>query len=147
MTILRIPIGEWPIDPRHVSPNPKRGMVTAGAIRMYGRVALLATVLIVLTLPLGWRIGAQWGGSAAAGAQRASLVQAIATTVAVEGRQYPVKMVKARLSGVRIKVGLAEGRVGHTESLAGIAQRYAAVAGINGSFFEAHTGKPLKKPA
>ncbi|TMI84085.1 MAG: hypothetical protein E6H03_02670, partial [Bacillati bacterium ANGP1] len=50
----------------------------------------------------------------------AAFVQAITTTVTAEGRRYPVRMVKARLHSVRVKVGLAEGRVGHTESLAGI---------------------------
>ncbi|HEY3379412.1 MAG TPA: phosphodiester glycosidase family protein [Armatimonadota bacterium] len=45
-----------------------------------------------------------------------------------------------------LKVGLAWGHVGRTESLAGIAARYGAVAAINGSFFDAYTKDAIKNP-
>jgi hypothetical protein len=50
------------------------------------------------------------------------------------------------LSEYRAKVGLAQGRVGATQSLAGIAQRDDAVAAINGCFFDAYTKSSIKAP-
>ena len=108
--------------------------------------ALAAAACIAAAFSLVPHHGARTGGSAAAGGRPAAVVQAITTTVIADGRQYPVRMVKARLRSVRVKVGLAEGRVGHTESLAGIAERYKAVAAINGSFFDAYTSNPIKSP-
>lgn len=57
-----------------------------------------------------------------------------------------VQVVRADPGTFRIAVGLAHGRVGATESLAGIAQSYGAIAAINGSFFEAYASGPVKMP-
>jgi hypothetical protein len=75
--------------------------------------------------------------------QSGPAIQSFATRAA--GRS--VRGVKVRLNRVRIKLGLAHGRVGRTESLAGIAQRYGAVAAINGSYFNAYTSNPIKNPS
>lgn len=45
-----------------------------------------------------------------------------------------------------LKVGLAQGLVGRTETLAGIARRYRAAAAINGSFFNAYAAGTVKNP-
>lgn len=67
-------------------------------------------------------------------------------SVSAAGRSFSVRLVTAELGRVRVKVGLAGGRVGRTESLAGIASRYGAAAGINGCFFDAYTSNPIKNP-
>jgi hypothetical protein len=113
---------------------------------MHRGFVLAAPVLILLALPVAWRGAAQMDEPTTAVGEPIPLVQTFATAVVVEGRSYPLKMVKVRLNSIRVKVGLAEGRVGHTESLAGIAHRYAAVAAINGSFFDAYTDNPTKNP-
>lgn len=66
--------------------------------------------------------------------------------VSVGGREFAVKVVRADLRSVQVKVGLAWGRVARTESLEGIASRYGAITAINGSFFDAYTSKALKNP-
>ncbi|NLC56426.1 MAG: phosphodiester glycosidase family protein [Armatimonadetes bacterium] len=68
------------------------------------------------------------------------------TTVKAGGRAYHVKVVRVPRDGYRVKVGLAQGRVGMTAPLAAIAQRYGAVAAINGCFFDAYTRAPIKSP-
>jgi hypothetical protein len=67
-----------------------------------------------------------------------------ASTARVAGRL--VKVVKAPLGQVSVRVGLAQGLVGRTEELGGIAKRFGAVAAINGCFFDAYTSGPLKNP-
>ena len=57
-------------------------------------------------------------------------VRAEVVTVSAGGRQYRVRLVKVRLDSVRMKLGLAEDRVGSTEALAGIARGNGAVAAI-----------------
>ena len=109
-------------------------------------LALPAAAVIAAAVSCVPPDGARTLGAAAAAGQPAAFVQATTATVSADGRKYPVRMVKARLRSVRVKVGLAEGRVGHTESLAGIAKRYSAVAAINGSFFDAYTTNPIKNP-
>lgn len=71
---------------------------------------------------------------------------AVQQTVAVDGKTFTVKVVRVPLRDYRMKVGLAHGRVGGTQSLAGIAQREGAVAAINGSFFNAYTRSVIKPP-
>ncbi|MCC6444687.1 MAG: phosphodiester glycosidase family protein [Armatimonadetes bacterium] len=67
-------------------------------------------------------------------------------TVEMGGRRIVAKVIKAKMSQVRVKVGLAKGLVGRTEDLAGIARRYGAAAAINGSFFDAYTRSSIKSP-
>jgi exopolysaccharide biosynthesis protein len=73
-------------------------------------------------------------------------VRSYVRNVSVQGREIPAKVVEAQLSAVRVRVGFGQGRMSRTESLAGIASRYGAVAAINGSFFESYTSNPIKNP-
>ncbi len=66
--------------------------------------------------------------------------------ISAAGRSFSVRVVKAPLSQVRVKVGLARDRVCATEPLAAIAKRNGAVAAINGCFFNAYTSDPIKPP-
>jgi len=66
--------------------------------------------------------------------------------VSAGGRSYRVKVVRVPLDAYRVKVGLANGRVGSTAPLASIAKRCGAVAAINGCFFSAYTKDPIKPP-
>jgi hypothetical protein len=67
-------------------------------------------------------------------------------TVQVSGKRFSVRLVRVPLEGFQIRVGLAQGRVGATEWLAELAQRYQSIAAINGCFFDAYTASPLKPP-
>ena len=69
-----------------------------------------------------------------------------ARQVSVDGKSFSVQVVQASLTRYHVKVGLAQGCVGATSSLAGIAQRYHAVAAINGCFFDAYTKNACKPP-
>jgi len=62
------------------------------------------------------------------------------------GRNFPVCLVQAKLSTVQVRVGLAWRHVGATESLGGIVKDYGAIAGINGSFFDAYVHSEIKPP-
>jgi len=62
------------------------------------------------------------------------------------GRNFPVALVQIKLSSVRVRVGLAWGHVGATESLGGIVHDYDAIAAINGSFFDAYNSSRYKSP-
>lgn len=64
--------------------------------------------------------------------------------VPVGGRTITALVVRAKLADVRIKVGLGQGLMARVEDLGGIAKRYAAVAAINGCFFEAYTSNRVK---
>jgi hypothetical protein len=66
--------------------------------------------------------------------------------VRVDGQVLSASIIRARLDRVRMKLGLAQRIVGRTESLAGIATRYGAIGGINGSFFEAYVTTAIKNP-
>lgn len=83
-----------------------------------------------------------------AASAHAEAVRAFTRTIAVGGKSYTVHgvVVDLRDRTISLKVGLGNGHVGQTESLAGIAQRYGAVAAINGSFFEAYTKDAVKNP-
>ena len=77
----------------------------------------------------------------------------IATThaggISVEQRNVAgctVRLVRVPPDSYRVRIGLAQGRVGLTESLAGIAKRYGAVAAINGCFFDAYAKGTIKFP-
>ncbi len=61
-------------------------------------------------------------------------------------RSISAKVVRIPLSSYRVRIGLANGRVGSTQSLAGIAKSYNAIAAINGCFFSAYTDDPIKPP-
>ncbi len=78
----------------------------------------------------------------------AQAVRSFSHTIAVDGKNFTVHglVVDLRDPSVSLKVGLANGHVGQTESLSGIAKRYGAVAAINGSFFEAYTNDTIKNP-
>ncbi len=78
----------------------------------------------------------------------ASGVSNFTTSVTANGHTYKVHGVRVDLkdSSVSVKLGLAWGRVGRTDALAGIAKQYHAVAAINGSFFDAYTSDSLKNP-
>lgn len=62
------------------------------------------------------------------------------------GKYFPVCMVQAKLSTIQVRVGLAWRHVGATESLGGIVRDYGAIAGINGSFFDAYVHSSVKRP-
>ncbi|MHB1461236.1 MAG: phosphodiester glycosidase family protein [Armatimonadota bacterium] len=68
------------------------------------------------------------------------------TKVLSAGRSYGVNVIRVPLGAYRVKLGLAKGKVGSTESLAGIARRYGASAAINGCFFNAYTNDSIKPP-
>jgi len=57
--------------------------------------------------------------------------------VSVGGKAFSARVVRVPLSSYRVKVALAGGRVGATESLSAIAKRDGAAAAINGCFFDA----------
>jgi len=74
------------------------------------------------------------------------VIKAVSTIITINGKDYPISYVKVPLNKVRIKIGLAKGRVGQTESLKDIAKRYGAITAINGCFFDAYTSNIIKNP-
>lgn len=94
-------------------------------IRLLG-FGLLLTVLHAVAVAAGYTAGAR--------------------TVRVNGKNYGVQVVQASLDAYTVKVGLAQGRVGMTQSLAAIAKKYGAAAAINGCFFDAYTKEAIKPP-
>lgn len=68
------------------------------------------------------------------------------TVINVNGHAFDVIVVSAKLNTVAVRCAIAQGRVGATDSLGSIAQRYGAVAAINGSFFDSYDSGPIKKP-
>ncbi|HHX41978.1 MAG TPA: phosphodiester glycosidase family protein [Armatimonadetes bacterium] len=66
--------------------------------------------------------------------------------VSAAGKSFGVRVVRVPREGYRVKIGLANGRVGSTASLASIAQSHGAVAAINGCFFSAYTRDAIKPP-
>ena len=72
--------------------------------------------------------------------------RAWADTVVVGGRTVAVKIVRAPLGSVQVVVGLAKGKVGAVESLAGIAARHGAIAAIIVTFFDAYSDRPARNP-
>lgn len=75
-----------------------------------------------------------------------SPVFASSRVIRVSGSIYKIRIIRCQLSQVKIKVGLARGCVGRTESLGGIALRYHAIAAIDGCFFEAYDQSLFKNP-
>ena len=66
--------------------------------------------------------------------------------VSAGGKAISANIVRVPLDKYQMKVGLAQGRVGATDSLKNIVGRYKAVAGINGCFFDAYTKDAVKPP-
>lgn len=66
--------------------------------------------------------------------------------VRVNGRFHSGTLVQVHLDTVRIKVGLGRNQVGLTEPLASMAKRHNALAGINGSYFQAYNAGAHKPP-
>ena len=66
--------------------------------------------------------------------------------VSTNGQSYPAVLVRIKLGKVHVRVGLAYGEVGATQSLASIAESYGAIAAINGSFFDCYDSGPEKMP-
>lgn len=62
------------------------------------------------------------------------------------GRSFSARVVTAPLDAYRVKVALAQGRIGATEPLTAIARRAGAIAAINGCFFDAYTKDAVKAP-
>jgi len=116
---------------------PVRNSFSPGFPKKFGRTFLRLGLAAGLWL---------WGFGGRLTAAAEGVIRATQTTVTVGRQRLGVKLVKAKLDQVRIKVGLAQGRVGRTEELAGIAKRYRAVAAINGCFFDAYTNHPIKNP-
>ena len=73
-------------------------------------------------------------------------VRAESFAVLVNGVRLRGQAVRFALDKVRIKVAIAGGEVGKTEALASMAQRYGALAAINGSFFQAYNSGAYKPP-
>jgi hypothetical protein len=73
-------------------------------------------------------------------------VEVTHTLVTVGGGQFNVHLARVPLRTIRVKVGLAMGRVGRSEPLADIARRYGAMAALNGCFFDAYTSNSIKNP-
>jgi len=73
-------------------------------------------------------------------------IRRVARRVSVGGQTVAVTLLDVPLGSATVKVGLAKGRVGATESLASIARRHGAVAAINGSFFDAYSKRPVRNP-
>lgn len=57
-----------------------------------------------------------------------------------------VKILEVPLEAFRLKIGLAHNRIGCTEELGSIAQRYGAIAAINGCFFDAYSNLKVRNP-
>jgi len=74
------------------------------------------------------------------------MVSAQTETIQANGQAFNVAVVSAKLSTVSIRCGIAKDRVGATETLGSIANRYNAIAAINGSFFDAYDSGPTKMP-
>jgi exopolysaccharide biosynthesis protein len=66
--------------------------------------------------------------------------------VRVNGRFHSGTLVQVHLDTVRVKVGLGRNQVGLTEPLASMAKRHNALAGINGSYFQAYNAGAHKPP-
>lgn len=73
-------------------------------------------------------------------------IEALRPMVYTMGHYFPTCVVEAKLSTVQVRVGLAWRHVGATESLGGIVKDYGAIAGINGSFFDAYNHSAVKPP-
>lgn len=73
-------------------------------------------------------------------------VSASSPVVKVDGKAFRIKLVQVSLQRYRVQVGLAQGRVGATQALAGIARQCGAAAAINGCFFDAYTRDAIKPP-
>jgi hypothetical protein len=67
-------------------------------------------------------------------------------SLALSGRKLELNVVGVPLGSFAVRVGLAQGRVGCTQELQAIAQRYGAVAAINGCFFDAYSSRPIRNP-
>ena len=69
-------------------------------------------------------------------------------TLKVGRQSFDVQMLTVTLlhPQVNLGVGLAGGEVGRTEDLKAIANRYKALAAINGTFFDAYTDQSHKTP-
>lgn len=67
-------------------------------------------------------------------------------TIKSSGQLFSLYVVSAKLSTVAVRCGLAQAQLGSTESLSSIANRYGALAAINGSYFDAYTSGPVKMP-
>lgn len=106
-------------------------METRGIVRLWARVVLAWLGLWLLPVTV-----------------QAGALTPFTQRVVVGGRTFPVTGVRVDLRdpGITLKVGLAWGHIGRTESLGAIAQRYHALAAINGSFFDAYTSDTLKNP-
>jgi len=66
--------------------------------------------------------------------------------VAAGGATFHVETIDIPLGSVTLKVALAHGRVGCTESLEAMARSHGAVAAINGSFFDAYSTRSVRNP-
>jgi len=66
--------------------------------------------------------------------------------VAAGGTTFRVETIDIPLGSATLKVALANGRVGCTESLEAMATRHGAVAAINGSFFDAYSTRSVRNP-
>lgn len=68
--------------------------------------------------------------------------------VKIGSKSLSANVIKVNLQDpkVRIKVGLAQDKIGGTEDLLSLAKRKGAVAAINGTFFNAYTKEVIKDP-
>lgn len=75
-------------------------------------------------------------------------VSSFSKNISVAGTTHKVTgvIVDLRDPGIGITIGLAQGRLGRTEALHGIATRHQAIAAINGSFFAAYSPDVIKNP-
>ena len=68
------------------------------------------------------------------------------TTVKLTDLRVSAHVIRADLSRLQPRLGLAHGRVGQTQELADLARKAGALAAINGSYFEAYTASAIKNP-
>lgn len=66
--------------------------------------------------------------------------------VEAAGKSFSVNVIRAPLSLYKVKVALADGKVGATAPLDEIATSAGALAAINGCFFDAYTDDAIKAP-
>lgn len=96
--------------------------------------------LTILVLVIGLLALTQITASAAGG------VSIESKSLKITGKVLQLRIVQVPLDTYKPKVGLAQGRVGGTESLEAMVKRNKAVAGINGSFFDAYSKGQIKPP-
>ena len=97
------------------------------------------TILVLLLLLLA-------GAAIPLAGQTSPPFEVSTPTVKLTDLRVSAHMIRADLSRLQPRLGLAHGRVGQTQELADLARKAGALAAINGSYFEAYTASAIKNP-